>query len=100
MNKDEKLQKLKPETLDEIASLSTDDFKAIKEEVIARKVIQRLEDVIKAIKTRNESKVLGHITLSCAGDGYGNDNYFINFSDIVGLEDIGEVFNTLGMEIH
>lgn len=55
--------------------------------------IKRLEDIIECLRWDNYNSI--PIQESPSGDGYGQDNYYIDFSDITDCEDIGDIINKL-----
>ena len=94
----EKIQKMDKTTIETLASLQEHEFEVLKREAIAIKAIERLEEIIKAIKTRDFSKIEKYIKFSGSGDGYGSENHYISFEDITQAKDIGKILKILDVE--
>lgn len=93
-----RMQKMDKAIIDEIARLDEDEFELLKRASVAIKVIDRLKEIIKAIETRDLTSIEKYISFSSSGNGYGYENYYIDFSDITKMEDIGEVLKYLDIE--
>lgn len=79
----------------EEAGLKHDEIRKIinkkYEEALKNAVVDRLKEVAKLVREGRYSVIEDMISDSPSGDGYGCDNKFIDFSDVTGLEDIGDV---------
>lgn len=64
-------------------------------ETLREVVVQHLIDIANTISTKQYDVVKEFISFSPAGDGYGCDNYFIDFSKVCECKDIGQVMNEL-----
>ena len=69
--------------------------KDFREEALREVVAQHLIDIANTISTKQYDVVKEFISFSPAGDGYGCDNYFIDFSKVCECKDIGQVMNEL-----
>ncbi len=56
-------------------------------------VIKRLEDIIECLRWENYNSI--PVAESPSGDGYGQDNFYIDFSDITDCDDIGDIISKL-----
>lgn len=68
------VMKLKPETL------AQEQYKALKQNTL-----ETLHEIVQLIKNEQFNKIDDYVAFSHSGDGYGNDNHYINFyyGDIV-----------------
>ena len=68
------IMKLQPETL------AKEQYKALKQHTL-----ETLNEVVQLIKSENYDKIGEYVSFSRSGDGYGDDNYYIEFysGDIV-----------------
>lgn len=64
----------------QLETLALEQYKALKQNTI-----ETLHEVVQLIKNEQYNKIDDYVAFSCSGDGYGNDNHFINFyyGDIV-----------------
>lgn len=75
---------------DKALSIVTTQYK----EAVKVGAINTLEIILKLIKEDKYDELIPYIRFSPAGDCMGSENYYISF-DNCGLEDIGDVVNTL-----
>lgn len=72
--KEEIKNEFKRNYVDWCGKLKTKQFEAVKQHVL-----NKIKEVESHIINDDFSKVLGMLAFSPAGDGYGCDNYFVNF---------------------
>lgn len=65
------------------------------EDALREHVVEKLRHIANLIKGGHYDKVEQMLAFSSAGDDFGNENYYIDFSE-TGLDDIGGVVNKLG----
>lgn len=70
------------------AGVSKNQIAKIKFDKLKEGVLERLKEVVKIIERDEYEKIKKLITESPAGDGYGCDNYYINFGHIIGKDDM------------
>lgn len=70
------------ELLNETFGVSMDEIHRIQYKTLHDGVIARLSEILKLMKGSEYSKVIELTQNSPAGDGYGRDNRFIDFSHI------------------
>ena len=70
-------------------------------DIVRDRITDKLKDIIKDIESGNYQKVMIDLSESPAGDGYGKDNYYIDFSHVTNglisnyIEDIGDALEFL-----
>lgn len=64
-------------------------------EALLQATVERLELIIKLLKEGKYEVIENLCCFSPAGDDMGCNNTYINFMDVCGREDIGEVVDTL-----
>ena len=80
--------------------VSEKEISRIKFVELKNAVLERLETIIKLVKENKFSQIEEYLAYSPAGDGWGNDNDYINFNDIVELDredgtDISDIIDEL-----
>lgn len=80
----------------ELMEIDVDNVIKKQHETLKNHVIGVLEDIIKLVKEEEYDKIINKIVYSPAGDGYGTNNFYINFSYYEdGEEDIDEIIDRL-----
>ena len=70
-------------------------------DIVRDRITDKLKEIIKYIENGNYQKIMKDLSESPAGDGYGRDNYYIDFSyvanDLISndIEDIGTALEFL-----
>ena len=82
------------------AGVSDIEIKRIKYNKLKKRVIERLKTITEMIENEEYDDVKNYLTVSPAGDGMGCENSYIDFSDIVILDeydgtDLGNIISEL-----
>ena len=62
---------------------------------LRRAVAERLKEIAKNINEEDYDSVEKHLSPSPAGDGYGTDTHYIDFSDLFDGEDLQDAIDRL-----
>lgn len=78
-----------------LMALSPEDLAAQQHVELKAFVLSRLQSVLDLVKNEQYATVHNKLENSPAGDGYGDDNRYIDFSDSGVGEDIGDMIDKL-----
>lgn len=82
--------------LETIMQTTPEDLAELQEEQLRDAVCERLKHIFNSIRNKEYQNVLTYLESSPAGDGYGLDNKYIDFSYLLGDDaDISDVITRL-----
>lgn len=79
----------------EIMEIDIDNLVRKQHEAVKNHVIGILQEIINLVKEEKYEEIQDKLIYSPAGDGYGEDNHYINFSYRNGEKDIKEILEEL-----
>lgn len=81
--------------IEEIMRIDVINLKMVQHEALKNHVIEKLKEVEKLVMQERYSELQDILAYSPAGDGYGKDNYFINFGYDGNEKDLCDVLDIL-----
>ena len=79
-------------SLEELLNLNIQNLTDAKYEALKKHTINKLNNVINLLEKDELQKIAFLLSYSDAGDGWGNENYFINFGyNDTDILDLGEI---------
>jgi len=81
--------------IDYLMNLNIENLKQEKNKALTNFAVKKLQEVITHLQKKNYTAIEKMLILSPAGDGMGEDNYFINFGYNEEEKDLGDFLNEL-----
>lgn len=81
--------------IQEIMEIDIDNLAEKQHNAVKNHVIEVLQDIINLVEEEKYEEIQNKLIYSPSGDGYGEDNHYINFSYRNGEEDIKEMMDRL-----